>query len=902
MKIQKPKRLIATLLILTILTISMYSALMPTAYAQPTSQIQEKSLSVLDNVFGLDTEKYSIATKEYQQDATASYFGLVSQENVAYSLTSESSKLKMHYTFGNGNLQMIQVLDKEGTPNLVKASANNAIEMAKDFLTNYQTHTGNQLFGDLKSTLSNLEVDKNITKTTGDITLEMATYNDYTNFKWYYTANGAKAPYTKYIVLGFKDGFLATFVDNWQFFNVGSTNINLSEEEAIAIALNTAKEYANKLKLNDYGLEEVNINQTNVRWTALLFDHSLNASKARSTNALELYPAWRIGVALDKWYGSLYGLEVEIWADTKEVRSVQEAWSTVPPPEGAPTANINANEAAQASPNTASWFVLSTIAIALTGTASIMMACRKKHISLPNLLKTRPSKAGALLLCIITVSMVFLAPISTVSAWSKTGIIWGSESSGANEPGYLSPNDNWRKSYQERQFQMDTSVYLTNYFQNYGGYYSYKHQRPRKPRATKMQKLHNDIDIQTAINSRVVFVTFDHGVGNYINGEFHFMFEDQTGTGIGTHDNHYWDVSHGIYDEEIYNAIDEKDRGKTTLAFINTCMSARLTTPTSETDPWQGLYNGRARGLPFAFTHREVKPWNMQGFNVNLHMSNRGYDHPDSGSQVYIGFPKGSASLEQGIPFGGGGGNPYYWWVTSFFYNAVALDKSINQALDAASNQFIGGPFLSTPLQTGFNPYWWNFEVPPEWRNGTLEIYGNGRIHLKGFGDDFNDGNYNGWTVTQGSWSASSGILRAQQGYSLIRTGQQFASDRHVRATVRTITSGPNTWDVAWIMAKYVDSSNQVYGLLHTNGVVELAIFKNGQKLMWSAATGLSPFTTRIIDIDIVGNKAYVYVDGHVRLSVTHDWLDDFGGYTAFYTHQSSTADFDDMTVVIQSG
>ena len=251
--------------------------------------IQEKGLSTLNSVLNIDLAKYSVTAKTDSSDTEIpfAYFGVIPQEGVAYSLNSEDSKLKMQYTFGNGKLQMMQVLEKEGALSLSKASTNtDDIELAKDFLTNYQNYTSNDLFGELKSTLNNLTPGKNESKTTGNIALEMNTYNDYTHFKWYYTSNGAKAPYTKYITLVFKNGFLSTFVDNWQYFNVGSTKINLSEEEAISIALNTAKEYAHSLKLDDYEFKATSINQSNVRWTSLLLDNSLNTSKARSEDVL----------------------------------------------------------------------------------------------------------------------------------------------------------------------------------------------------------------------------------------------------------------------------------------------------------------------------------------------------------------------------------------------------------------------------------------------------------------------------------------------------------------------------------------------------------------------------------------------------------------------------------------
>jgi hypothetical protein len=46
-----------------------------------------------------------------------------------------------------------------------------------------------------------------------------------------------------------------------------------------------------------------------------------------------LYPMWRIGIALDKFYpGNVYGIYIDIWADTKEVRHIKEVFATLDHP------------------------------------------------------------------------------------------------------------------------------------------------------------------------------------------------------------------------------------------------------------------------------------------------------------------------------------------------------------------------------------------------------------------------------------------------------------------------------------------------------------------------------------------------------------------------------------------
>ncbi|MCW4045829.1 MAG: hypothetical protein NWE94_09980, partial [Candidatus Bathyarchaeota archaeon] len=156
----------------------------------------------------------------------------------------------------------------------------------------------------------------------------MTAYDNCTLFKWYYTANGATAPYTKFVSMIFKDGFLAFFIDNWDLYSIGSTSVNLSKDEAVAIALDAARKHTWPMQLDEDALDARNFNEKrSVPWTVLTFDGSLDADKSRSGDVLELYPVWRVGLVLNKVYGELYGIEVDIWADIKEVRSVKEEYS-----------------------------------------------------------------------------------------------------------------------------------------------------------------------------------------------------------------------------------------------------------------------------------------------------------------------------------------------------------------------------------------------------------------------------------------------------------------------------------------------------------------------------------------------------------------------------------------------
>lgn len=699
-KNSKRKLLLMTVFLSVLLSCSTYAPLIPNAHALELTT-QQKGLAILNDVVGLDVTKYSVTTKEIQAVQQAAYLGVIPKEDVEYELTSSKSRLKALDTFTNGKLQMMRMFETEGPQSLTKPAASaNAVEMAKDFLNNYQAYTADSLYGELESTLVNVDASKNTTKTSGNTELEICSADGYATFKWTYEFGGVKAP-SKFVALGFNNSFLTYFVDNWQLYKIGSKSVYLSKNEAVAIALKTAKAHSWSLKLENDALDARNFNESNVRWTALIFDSSVGAVKPRSEDVLELYPVWRVGVALDKWYGQLYGLEVDIWADTKEVRYVQEAWSTLPPPEGIPTADMSP-VAASANPI---WIALPTIAFTMTGTSFVWLA-RKKNSRYYKFLKSRSPKAAVILLCTLILSMALSCAIAPVNATQAGARVWGSESTGAIDP---STGQSWRKHQNEILLQRNTASDIAYYFAQ-AGYDAVNHQGNYG--SWKSQIL-TDISALNYYYDYAAVVDFDHGVYRYdyaaAPGELHYMFEDNVGTITGPPNDPKEHPENAVYDMDVYTRISS---GKINFAFINTCLSANISI--------QGTGTYGAVGMPYAWTHRLV----------GLEMSSDGYNSPDSGSQCYIGFPWGAASLMQRVPYDYG--TFYRDWVEYFFYYALMTDRSVHDALDQASLTFWGCPFghENCPLSHGFTCYWWNMEKET-WTGCTMAVYGNSSIHLR---------------------------------------------------------------------------------------------------------------------------------------------------------------------------
>ncbi|MBN1245849.1 hypothetical protein JXA31_09680 [Candidatus Bathyarchaeota archaeon] len=742
-------KLLFTMLFLTILVVSStYTLRIPEAQAAELST-PEKGLLIISNTAELDLSKYAATVKVYPQNYNASYLDVVPQTEVEYTFTAEGNTVRALCTFANSRLQMIHVLENEGSPHLSKTEAN-PLELAQNFLTNYQTYTTDSFYGELKSTLDNVDASKNSTKTVGNTQLEVIANNGYTTFKWTYTSNGAIAP-AKSISLGFNNGFLTYFVDNWQLYPIGNTNVNLSEKEAISIALDAAKAHQWSLELDADALDAANFNESNVCWTNLFFDGSLYADQTRNEDPLRLYPVWRAGIALNKWYGQLYGITIDVWADTKEVRIVEEAWSTMTQTEKAAIANTTTtNESAiqdsvtsGAIPTVVTCAVLSTIAIATIGAVSVYVRKKKIQVSY-RLPKLRSTETGVTLLCVLILSMVFVAPVATVNATSRVGVIWGSESSGAYGDG---ENDSWRKTNNEINAQSSLASNIESYFDTAG--YNGEDQQG-SPGSIKSNILGNITSFTDSYDC-VAVVDFDHGVGNADgvpgapSGEFHYMFEDDIGTRVGTYNGFVVVPANGVYDHEIYS--NQSVKGKVFFAFINTCLSACINNTVGIYTTTQGFIAGtsRARGMPFAWMNRTIVDKDTAGFTTALNMSSDGYADPDEGYQCYIGFPYGSAALTQLIPYDSGS-QYYYQWVDNFFDYALRYDMSVNMALDHASLITWDNLFGDCYLTTGFVADWPQYNGT--WQNQTqgdctMAVYGNGNVKLRyyspGWNDNFND-------------------------------------------------------------------------------------------------------------------------------------------------------------------
>ena len=239
-------------------------------------------------------------------------------ELVTYTLESEKSVLDVTCMIVNNVLTYCTVEPKKGSVISDRPYAN-LVDAAEGFLEKYQTYTGDNI-REMKKTLTNVDSTKNMSVTSGNI--ELTTRNekapavvdqtssswgvvDQTSFSWVYTINGAD--YTK-LAITYSNGAFYSMSNNRDLYNIGNTDVNISEEQAINIAMDHIESYSYAVP---GGVEISDFNVAEDRTVAEL---------TTSPRASTLYPFWTVMLYLNQTYpGSVYGLLVGIWADSGEV-------------------------------------------------------------------------------------------------------------------------------------------------------------------------------------------------------------------------------------------------------------------------------------------------------------------------------------------------------------------------------------------------------------------------------------------------------------------------------------------------------------------------------------------------------------------------------------------------------
>jgi hypothetical protein len=249
-----------------------------------------------------------------------SHLNGLAQENVVYILESEGSTIQVAFAFVNKTLHHCGMFVIEGSPLYTQLQPADPVNLANMVLQNFQTYSQSSAVGDsrnfaeMKNILGTVENIEDVETTLGSTKLKVTSNSDiaYTAFELMHILNGVAFPG---ITLEFLNGTFSGLGDNWRIYQIGSTDLKISEEEATKIALNYLEGFSWNATQDGEWVDVTDFELVEETLTTELIT-------TRNKEPLTLYPSWDILVYLDKLYpGNVNRVAIAIWADTGEIIS-----------------------------------------------------------------------------------------------------------------------------------------------------------------------------------------------------------------------------------------------------------------------------------------------------------------------------------------------------------------------------------------------------------------------------------------------------------------------------------------------------------------------------------------------------------------------------------------------------
>jgi hypothetical protein len=271
----------------------------------------DKAVVFMKDVAQIDITKYQATllsdTVQYRTD-----LGGVLEEVLKYSLISSQSRIDIVLRYRNNHFSRYQLYLEEGSPIYSQPQPNNPIAATQALLERYMNYTNEAYLQDMRSLMASATLESNGT-VLDHTKLRISGFPNNQEVLLMYSQDGVDFS-AKSLRAVYQNGFLTEFTDGWFLLSVGSTQININQQQAIQIAL----DYAEKYSWTVNGTEITNFTILQSEASAQFVPHP------RDEASLELIPYWYVTLPLDKVYPEQVNrIAVGIWADTGEVANIQ---------------------------------------------------------------------------------------------------------------------------------------------------------------------------------------------------------------------------------------------------------------------------------------------------------------------------------------------------------------------------------------------------------------------------------------------------------------------------------------------------------------------------------------------------------------------------------------------------
>ncbi len=271
----------------------------------------DKVANFLTNLTQIDTKNYTISlmgdTWQWRTD-----FGGVAEEVIQYSLKSSISDLNAYLRYRNNHFSRYELNLIESSPIYTQAQPNDVLQNAKYVLSRYWTYFGDSYLTNMTNLLATVSTISNMNVTQGNVKLQITASGDTDTFLWMYTQNGIDYQ-AKGLQMTFQNNVLTLMSDGYFLFTVGSTDMAVSQQQAIETAENYVKTLTYTIG-----------NTPTSGFSVIDPPSSVQLTPHPRGNSLALIPYWYIEMTLTQTYAGGYNqVAIGIYADTGEVSDVQ---------------------------------------------------------------------------------------------------------------------------------------------------------------------------------------------------------------------------------------------------------------------------------------------------------------------------------------------------------------------------------------------------------------------------------------------------------------------------------------------------------------------------------------------------------------------------------------------------
>ena len=272
----------------------------------------DKAIAFIQDVIQIDLSSYQVALLSNDVEIRSDLGGVV-EEFLIYSLTNSEARIDVTLRFRDRFFSRYQINIFEGVTAYSEPQPIDLVESASNLLTRYMAYGNASYLGNMSSLLSLIDETKNIEiiDPAGNLKLKISTSEDRTEFFWLYTESGVDFS-PKSLSFVFKNRVCQSITDGWFLFESGSTEVNISRDEAIDLAREAASVFTWEFEGEEIG-----------NFTILDFPVDAEFHPHPREDFLNLIPYWYVTVYLDKVYpGEISSIAVGLWGDTGEIADI----------------------------------------------------------------------------------------------------------------------------------------------------------------------------------------------------------------------------------------------------------------------------------------------------------------------------------------------------------------------------------------------------------------------------------------------------------------------------------------------------------------------------------------------------------------------------------------------------